>query len=351
MSELLNRLTKVGSIKNACVLSESDFFNIRDSITTEIPIINIAFSGHLNGGLVPGMTVFGGQSKSFKTLLGLYCLRAYFNKYPDAVCLFYDSEFGTPPSYLKTYGIDTDRIIHIPIAHIEELKFDIVKRLDAIKRGDHVFLFLDSLGALPSKKEIDDAENEKLVADMQRSKAIRSLLRIVLPHLSMKDLPFVIINHVYQTLEMYAQTVNSGGTAVTLLPNQVFFISRSQVKDEKTKQVIGSEFTILIDKSRYVKQGSRFRFGVDFNEGINKWSGLLDLAVEAGYVIKHPAGWYSRVDMNTGEVLEPKMRERDTENKAFWAPILEDPKFDEFIGEKYAIGQGQMILDEEIDTA
>lgn len=210
-NKLLDKLMKVGSIKNADILSDSSFFVMKDSIPTELPILNIAFSGSIDGGLIPGLTIVAGQSKSYKTLLSLYCMKAYFNKYPDSIALLYDSEFGITPDYLAMYGIDSSRIIHIPIEHIEQLKFDIVKRLSEVVRGDKVFVMIDSIGSLSSKKEVEDAENEKSVADMTRAKAIRSLLRIITPHLTMKDIPCLAINHTYQTQEMFSKTVVGGG--------------------------------------------------------------------------------------------------------------------------------------------
>jgi RecA/RadA recombinase len=258
--------------------------------------------------------------------------------------LFYDCEWGTPPEYLKTYNIDTDRIIHIPVEHVEQLKFDIVKRLDEIKRGDHVFLFLDSLGSLPSKKEVEDANDEKSVADMTRAKSIRSLLRIVTPHLTTKDIPFIIVNHVYSTMELYSKVVIPGGSAVTYCANQVFVITKTQEKGNDG-QISGYHFTINIEKSRYVKEKSRLSFYVDFKNGISKWSGLMDLALESGHVIKPSSGWYQRVDMETGEILEGKLRIADTNKKDFWEPILKDEKFDTFIKSKFSFGSHELTND------
>jgi hypothetical protein len=56
---------------------------------------------------------------------------AYLRQYPDAVMLFYDSEFGSPQSYFTQFGIDTSRVLHTPIANVEELKFDIMGQLEA----------------------------------------------------------------------------------------------------------------------------------------------------------------------------------------------------------------------------
>jgi RecA/RadA recombinase len=341
MSALLERMKKSGSIKSSSVLTESSFFMKKDVVETDLPILNIAFSGDLDGGLIPGLTILAGLSKSFKTLLGLYCLKAYMNKYPDSICLFYDSEFGVTPDYIKSNGIDGSRIIHIPVEHVEQLKFDIVKRLEEIKRGDKVFIFVDSLGNLASKKEVDDANDEKTVADMSRAKAIRSMLRIITPHLTLKDLPCIIVNHVYSTMELYSKTVIPGGTAVTYAANQIFVITKAQEKDGT--ELIGYNFTINIEKSRFVREKSKLPFTVTYEGGIQKFSGLLDIALDTGFVIKPSNGWYSRVDQSTGAIEEKKFRLKDTHNAEFWNPILTDEKFKSAVRANYQLGNIPMV--------
>ena len=344
MSDLLKKLKSAGSIKTAEVLSKSSFFNNKEVIKTQLPILNLAFSGSLNGGMTPGLTIFAGQSKSFKTLLGLYCMKAYMDKYPEAIALLYDSEFGITPEYLKSNDIDIERVLHIPIEHIEQLKFDIVKRLEEIQKGDKVFIMVDSLGNLASKKEVEDALDEKSVADMSRAKAIRSLFRIITPHLTMKELPCVVINHIYQTMELYSQVVIPGGTAVTYAANQIFVISKSQEKEGT--DLIGWNFTINIHKSRYVREKSKFPFTVTFEGGINKWSGLLDIALDLGYVKKPSNGWYSRVDMETGEIEEKKFREKDTNTADFWKPILMNKKFQEDVKARFMVSNTKLLSED-----
>ncbi len=349
MSELLKRLKSAGAVKGAEVLAKSAFFNKKDTIPTRLPVLNVAFSGDLDGGLTPGLTIFAGESKSFKTLLGLYCMCAYLDQYPESIAILYDSEFGVTPEYLSANGIDAERVLHVPIEHIEQLKFDVVKRLEEIKRGDKVFIMVDSLGNLASKKETEDALDEKSVADMSRAKAIRSLMRIITPHLTMKDLPCVVINHIYQTMEMFSKVVIPGGTAVTYAANQIFVISKSQEKEGT--DLVGWNFTINIHKSRFVREKAKLPFTVKFEGGIQKWSGLLDMALESGHVIKPSNGWYSRVDIETGEVEAQKFREKDTHSSEFWAPIVSSKTFKEWIESKYKVSTGQMMKDEDLDTA
>lgn len=330
---LMERLAKSGSVK-AGSLADSTFFNEKDFIPTNVPVINVASSGKLDGGMSSGLLVIAGPSKHFKSNLGLVNVSAYMKKYKDAVCLFYDSEFGITPEYIAAHGVDADRVIHIPIAHIEELKFDISKRLEEIKRGDKVIIFIDSVGNLASKKEVEDALNEKAVADMTRAKALKSLFRIVTPHLTMKDIPCVVINHTYMEQGMFPKAIVSGGTGIYYSANAIWIIGRSQEKDGT--EITGYNFTINIEKSRYVKEKSKFTFQVMFDSGISRWSGLLDMALESGHVIKPKNGWYQRV-LEDGVLDEKNYREKDTNNKDFWMAILTNKTFQDWVIQRYQL--------------
>jgi RecA/RadA recombinase len=348
MSKLLEKMQKAGSIKHSHILSESTFFNVKDDIPTTVPIINLALSGLPNGGLSSGLTFVAGPSRNFKSLLGLVLIKAYMDKYPDAICLFYDSEFGITPDYIESNGIDTNRVLHIPLEHLEQLKFDMTKRLEQVERGEKVVIFIDSVGNLASKKELEDSLNEKSVADMTRAKVMKSLWRIVTPSLTSKDIPCIAVNHTYETMEMYSKSVMSGGTGGMYSANQVFIISKSQEKEKENGKdaLVGYNFTINIEKSRYVREKSKFKFTVKFEGGIDKWSGLMDIALEAGLVVKPKMGWYAKVDPETGEVDTQNHRLKQTNTSEFWTPILESEKFAEYCRVRYQLGTGTMIASE-----
>lgn len=336
-SKLLQKLLKVGSA-GSTILTDSDMFKEHDLIST-IPIINIAYSGKLDGGFGHGLTILAGESKTFKTALALKCMKAYLDRYDDAIAILYDSEGGCTPQYIRSFGIDPDRVIHIPIEHVEQLKFDFVKKLEEIVKGDHVFFLVDSIGQLASKKETDDASDEKSVADMSRAKAIRSLLRLITIQLNKKLLPCFIINHVYQTMEMFSKTVIPGGTAVTFSANTIFVITKSQDK-ASDGELNGWNFTLNIHKSRYVREKAKFPFTVNYESGIQYYSGLLDIAIELGAVIKPNQGWYSRVNLATGEVEDKKWRAKDTNSATFWDMLLSSPEFAKKISDRYMLTAG-----------
>lgn len=336
---LLEKMLKAGNIKAASVLSKSTFFNAKDVIPTDLPILNIAFSGSLEGGLLPGLTVVAGASKSFKTMLSLYCMKAYLDKYKDGVAILYDSEFGITPDYLESFNIDSNRVIHIPLENVEQLKFDIVQRLQEVDKKDNVFIMIDSIGNLASKKEVEDAENEKSVADMSRAKSLKSLFRIITPHLTTKNIPCLAINHIYQEMGLYPKAIVSGGTGIYYSANQIFIISKSQEKDGT--ELAGFKFTINIEKSRYVKEKSKLPFSVFFDSGIYKWSSLFELAQESGHIIKPKVGWYQTVDMETGEISEKSYRAKDLEsNDAYFENLIKDKVFKDYVERKFKLTGG-----------
>ena len=344
----MDKIKKNTSIKEAAVLSKSKFFNDKDMIPTQVPAVNIALSGSLDGGLTPGLTMWAGPSKHFKTAFSLLMAKSYMDKYPDAVMLFYDSEFGTPKSYFQSFNIDMDRVLHTPLLDIEQLKFDIMQQVTQFERGERIIILVDSIGNLASKKEVDDALEQKSVADMTRAKQVKSLFRMVTPYLSVKDIPMIVVNHTYKEIGMFPKDIVGGGTGSYYSADNIFIIGRQQEKEGK--DIIGYNFIINVEKSRYVKEKSKIPVTVTAKGGISVWSGLLDIALESGLVIKPSNGWYSRVDSETGEVEEKKWRENATDSSAFWNPILSNKKFKEFVESKYRVASGDIIQDEDIDA-
>ena len=333
---IMDKLKKNSKIKETEVLSDSKFFNDKDMIATSVPMLNVALSGSVDGGLAPGLTVLAGPSKHFKTSFALIMASAYLKRYPDAVMLFYDSEFGSPQSYFTQFDIDTSRVLHTPITDVEQLKFDLVSQLENITRGDKVIVVIDSIGNLASKKELEDALNEKSVADMSRAKALKGLFRMTTPYVNMKDIPLIAVNHTYMEIGLFPKAVVSGGTGIYYSADNIWILGRQQ--DKVGTEIKGYHFVINVEKSRYVKEKSKIPISVSWDGGVSSYSGLLDVAMSGNYVAKPSNGWYCRVDRDTGELVDPKVREKETLEESFWLPILEETDFKQFVKDKFMIG-------------
>jgi len=342
---LINKLKKNSTIEHTAILSKSTLLKEKDVIPTSVPMVNVALSGKLDGGLTPGITVLAGPSKHFKTAFALLMAASYQQKYPEAVILFYDSEFGSPQGYFETFGIDMDRVLHTPITDVEELKHDIMAQFSQLEKGERVMIVIDSIGNLASKKEVEDAVEGKSVADMSRAKQLKSLFRMTTPHLTLKDIPMVVVNHTYKEIGMFPKDIVSGGTGIVYSADTIWIIGRQQ---EKTgTEISGYNFIINIEKSRFVKEKSKIPITVSFEGGIQKYSGLMDIALEGSFVVKPSNGWYAKVDQETGEILE-KQRFSDTQTRLFWEDILNSEKFQEYVRKKYEISHGNIM--EHLDT-
>jgi RecA/RadA recombinase len=356
---LAQRLLARSKIETTAMLDKSILYTKKDVIPTLVPMVNVALSGRIDGGLTEGITVLAGPSKHFKTSFGLLMAAAYLKQYPDAVILFYDTEFGSPQSYFESFGIDISRVVHTPVMSLEQLKFDLISQLDQMDRDEKVIIILDSLGNSSSRKELEDALDEKSVTDMTRAKAIKGLFRMVTPYLTLKNVPFLVVNHTYMTQEMFSKAVVSGGTGIYYSANSIWIIGRRQDKDGT--EVLGYDFIINIEKSRFVKEKSKIPISVSFTGGIQRWSGLLDVGLELGYVrqatklekgVEKPRrGYYVGYDKDNDVIITEAYKEIDTLTKEFWDQVFTKTNLPEAIMLHYSLGHVDMLGDDPAETA
>ena len=193
---------------------------------------------------------------------------------------------------------------------------------------------------------MEDALNEKSVADMSRAKALKGLFRMVTPYLTMKNIPMLAVNHTYKEIGLFPKDVVGGGTGIYYSADNIWIIGRQQ--DKVGTEIKGYHFIINVEKSRYVKEKSKIPISVSWEGGVQRFSGLLDVALAGNYCTKPSNGWYARVDKSTGEISEPKVRLAETLNEEFWKPVFEDTDFADFLKKQYSIGLAQQIDMDEI---
>lgn len=269
MNELMSKLSKVGL--KSVMLSESEVYQDRDITMSSVPCINIALSGEVDGGFGSGVGVLAGPSKHYKSNTGLILVSDYLKKHDDSFCLFYDSEFGTPPDYWDTQGIDSSRVLHIPIEDIEELKFDLPQKLENIKRGDKVIIFVDSVGNLPSKKESQDAIDGKSTTDMTRSRELKSMFRIITPKIKTRNLTALFVAHTYQTMELYSKSVVSGGCLQAGTKIQMSDDTLKNIEDimvgEYVKTLDGDKSVTYTWNPETLENGTPECYEIEFEDG------------------------------------------------------------------------------------
>jgi RecA/RadA recombinase len=319
-------------------------------IPTDIPLLDIALSGEVGKGLLPGILIIAGESRRFKTLFGLYLVSAFQRKYSDGIVLFFDTEFGTPPAYLNSFGLDLSRVVHMPCSCVEDLRHEMAAQLAMLKENKktdedaHVMIFVDSIGNLASRKEIDDAVEGNDKADMTRAKALKSFFRIVTTDLQILGIPFVGINHVYKSTGTFVPTdIVGGGSGVQLAADNIWVIGRSQEKEgsQDTKKLVGYEFTINVYKSRFVKEKSRLPITVHWKTGIHRYSGLADLALKFGVITSDKDGKTTTLSCKSTTVPE----KNNDMNKDFWETVLQETDLKDLIKREFCISNATIVTD------
>lgn len=344
---LMARMKKASFVNNASELSKSEIFKGTELISTPIPMLNVAFSGKLDGGFGRGLHQFAGPSKHFKSNMSLVLCKAFLDKYEDGLLIFYDSEFGSTEDYFETAGIDPSRVLHVPIADIEELNFDLNKKLEEISKEDKVMIYVDSIGNLASRKEAQDALDAKSVTDMTRAKSLKGMFRIITPKLTLKDVPMLCVNHSYQSIEMYSKTIVGGGTGIEYSSHTVLVMGKRQIKEGS--ELTGFEFVLNANKSRFIKERSVIPITVTFEGGIDPYSGLLDVAVATGHVVRPNNRTYLR---NINGVLDEdtKWTRKQLNCGEFWDDILADETFKDAVYKMYSLTSSSSFNLEEDGT-
>lgn len=346
MSKMMKTMQKQDPNSTIASWDESDYFNI-ELIPTHVPMMNVALSGDMNGGIAPGLHMFVGDSKTFKTGFCLLQVKAYLDAKPDAFCVFCDCEGGAS-GLMTSFGIDTSRVLHVPFTTVEDLKVKLAKALDDCASGDEVIFVVDSLSMVASKKELEDALDDKHVADMTRAKAMNSLFRIVTPQLQMKKIPLFAINSYYDDVaNKYADPIVKGGKQVFLSAQTIMFIGKSKLRD-KDRNLLGFDFNIKHLKSRYCKEGVKIPITVKYDGGIDRYSGLLDLGRELGYIEMRGKGRYCLSEAIFGEGQKSYTKNEMAEGKNYdlFEPLLADENFQATVRKLFSLEGGDLTPEE-----
>lgn len=139
---------------------------------------------------------------------------------------------------------------------------------------------------------------------------------------------------------MSANGVMNHNTGIEYNASDILFVSRVQDKDS-SGSLRGYNFKLKTEKSRVLKEGLSFDINVSYETGIDRWTGLLPIALETGHVEKPSQGWYSR----PGVTDDKKWRAAETSCLEFWKPILTDPTFEEEARKLYCLVNNVLIDD------
>jgi RecA/RadA recombinase len=251
--------------------------------------LNALISGSLYGG-IPENKFLGlaGEFQTGKTFILLQMIKSFLDKYPNTVVLAFDSESAITKDMLLNRKIDPKKVILLPVITVEEFRTQLMKFVNEYEKMDKntrpkVLVTLDSLGQLSTLKEVTDIGSGVDKRDMTRAQLIRGAFRALQMKMGVLDIPLFMTCHTYQVQNSYVPTQElGGGSGLKYAASTIITLSKSKEKDEATKQVVGVNIRCKTYKSRWTKENQTVSFYLDYSQGLDRYSGLVDLALELG---------------------------------------------------------------------
>jgi len=263
--------------------------DITSYVDTGSYIFNALVSGSLFGGLPSNkVTALAGESSTGKTFFALSVVRNFLDSNPTGGVIYFESESAISRDMIEERGIDSNRMIMMPVSTIEEFRTQACRILDKYMKEPKeervpMMFVLDSLGMLSTTKEMEDVANDKQVRDMTKSQLIKGAFRVLTLKLGQAQVPMIVTNHTYDVIGSYMPTKEmGGGTGLKYAASTIIYLTKSKERDSK-KEVIGNIIKCEAKKSRLTVEGSKVATRLFFDErGLDKYYGLLELGIEYG---------------------------------------------------------------------
>ena len=263
--------------------------DITSYVDTGSYIFNALVSGSLFGGLPSNkVTALAGESSTGKTFFALSVVRNFLRDNPTGGVIYFESESAISREMIETRGIDSSRMIIMPVGTIEEFRTQACRILDKYMKEPQeervpMMFVLDSLGMLSTTKEMEDVANDKQVRDMTKSQLIKGAFRVLTLKLGQAQVPMIVTNHTYDVIGSYVPTKEmGGGTGLKYAASTIIYLSKSKERDS-SKEVVGNIIKCEAKKSRLTIEGSKVATRLFFDErGLDKYYGLLELGIEYG---------------------------------------------------------------------
>ena len=337
MSNFLKDIIKETGNEYATLASDGVTGGDVDSfIDTGSYAFNALLSGSIFGGL-PGnrITAIAGEAATGKTFFALGVCKHFLDKDKDAGVIYFESENAVSKDMLEQRGLDTNRIVIMPVATVQEFRLQAIRVLDKYleqekdKRKPIMFV-LDSLGMLSTTKEMEDTAEGKETRDMTRSQIVKSAFRVLTLKLGQANVPMIMTNHTYDVIgSMFPQKEMGGGSGLKYAASSIVYLGKKKEKDGT--EVVGNIVHCKNYKSRITKENAMVDVRLTYSKGLDQYYGLLDLAEESGLFKKVS----TRYELPDGSKQYAKTINNEPE-KYFTKEILE--KIDEYTKRKFTYG-------------
>ena len=316
-----------------------DSADVTSFIDTGSYSFNALLSGSIYGGM-PGnkITAIAGEAATGKTFFALGICKAFLDKDPEAGIIYFESESAISKDMIETRGIDSKRMVIVPVATVQEFRAQSIKILDKYieqpeKNRKPLMFVLDSLGMLSTTKEMEDTAAGKETRDMTRSQIVKSTFRVLTLKLGKANIPMIMTNHTYDVIgSMFPQKEMGGGSGLKYAASSIIYLGKR--KDKEGTEVVGNIIHCKNFKSRLTKENAQIDVKLTYKKGLDKYYGLIELGEEAGIFKKVS----TRYEMPDGSKVFGK-NINDNPEKYFTKEVLD--KIDEQAKRKFQYGSDE----------
>ena len=286
MSDFLKDIIKETGNEFATLVSEGvEAGDVHSYIDTGSYALNALLSGSIFRGLPSNkITALAGEAATGKTFFALGIVKHFLDKNKDGGVVFFESESALTKDLVENRGINSKRIVIVPVSTVQEFRYQAIRVLDKyISQSEEerkpLMFVLDSLGMLSTTKEMEDTAEGKETRDMTRSQIVKAAFRVLTLKLGKAKVPMIMTNHTYDVIgSMFPQKEMGGGSGLKYAASNVVYLTRR--KEKEGKEVIGNIIHCLNYKSRLTKENARVDVKLTYDKGLDRHYGLLDLAIK-----------------------------------------------------------------------
>ena len=278
VNSLVKHLLKESDNDLASVVSSGIVGDCSTYISTGSYSLNALLSGSMYGGVPSNkITCLAGQESVGKTFFALSIAKNFLEENKENVIVYFESEGALTTNMITERGLDPDRFIVLPVATVVEFRTQCIKMVDGLDKDTKVMMFLDSLGNLSTRKEMEDSASGSDKRDMTRAPVVRGTFRTIALKLATKNIPLIITNHTYEKVGAYVPTQEiSGGGGIKYAASVIVTLRKKKFKDGT--EVLGNIIKMKLVKGRLTKEESTIEAMLDYQTGLDQYYGLVEIA-------------------------------------------------------------------------
>ena len=346
--DFLKDIAKTAGNEYAALVSDGvEAGDVDSFIDTGSYVFNALLSGSIYGGLPSNkITALAGESATGKTFFLMGMVKNFLDANPKAGVLYFESESAITKQMVIDRGIDPSRMVILPVTTVQEFRTQAIKVLDKYLEQNEadrapMMLCLDSLGMLSTTKEVEDTSDGKETRDMTRAQVLKAAFRVLTLKLGKAKVPMVVTNHTYDVVgSMFPTKEMGGGSGLKYAASSIIYLSKK--KDKDGTEVVGNIIHCKNQKSRLTIENKMVDVRLNYERGLDRYYGLLELALKAG-IFKNVS---TRIELPDGTKTFGKTINNDP-TKFYTDDVMR--QLDEFAQQEFKYGN-PVNDDEEVDA-